>query len=463
MMIRGSIAGFLLALLMQAAAMAQVPGNGFENWDARAEFLPEHWFTLGNVSRSAEAVSGNFALRLENGENDGSFGVITNTPDFNLESGGQPYNEMPLSLRFRAKYNLSTGDAGVVSCLFKYKGNVIAWATVVLEGTSMDTFSRFSVPVDWQLSIQPDTVLFAVTSIDFFENQATSSTGPGYVLLDSMHFISISTPHAPIRNGGFENWTERVTYKPQGWVTTDDFIREELGFSGPFRLVERSTNAAEGSYSVQLRNWQSDDDILPGAMITALSLDRIEEPAFAVSQRWEYLNALYKFRPGTGDSATIVLAMFSNGQLIGGVQKRIESRADNWTALNERILYLGGAVPDSAYLIVSCADLDVPRSAETIMWIDALELSNNVVLSAENTIESHRFSLFPNPVTDRLQLNFPHDFKDARYQISDLSGRICASGALDTSHIQVDELPAGMYLLQVFNFSETHKAKFIKQ
>lgn len=443
---------------------AQVPGNGFERWETRSELLPDQWYTIGNVSRSTEAAAGNYAIRLDNNPLNGTFGAVTNTADPEIQSGGQPYTEMPLSLRFRAKYELSAGDAGVVLCLFKYKGNIIAFANVVLEGSTLDTFARFSVPVDWQLSIQPDTVLIAATSIDLFDNQATAPNGPGFILLDSLHFTSISTPHAAIFNGGFENWKGQIRYVPEGWVTTDDFIREEIGFTPPFQLVERVGGAPQGNYAVRLKNHEADGDILPGAMITATNINRIEEPAFAVSQRWTYLNALYKYQAGTGDSAVIILALFNRGQPIGGVQKRISASAAHWTALNEKIIYFSGAIPDSAYLIVSSADLDNPRSAETVLWMDALELSNAEILHVQEQEINESLRLFPNPAYNVLNLKLESiPLHDSRYQISDLSGRIIQSGHLNSSEIPLTDLLSGMYFLQIHHLYQTYQAKFIKQ
>ena len=201
--------GLLLALLVGFFANAQqnIPNGNFEDWGVHKTDVLDTWVVSGTVNPSNDAYSGSKSIRLENKASAKTRGFITSGPFVGNRLLGVPYDEQPLSIRFRAKYDLALGDQAQMACLFSYKGNTIAYAGLTIEGSSNDTFSYFSVPITWTVSTNPDSVALALSSLNL---ETQEFNGDGYIIFDDLHFATISTRNKAIPNGDFENWTTKT-------------------------------------------------------------------------------------------------------------------------------------------------------------------------------------------------------------------------------------------------------------
>ena len=83
------------------------------------------------------------------------------------------------------------------------------------------------------------------------------------------------------------------------------------------------------------------------------------------------------------------------------------------------------------------------------------DVSNNIMAD---------FRIYPNPVRDRIYLDFPQDFAGAVYEIYNLRGQKVAEGALDEHVIILDHtnMPAGQYVLTVRGNGSLKTMSFIK-
>jgi hypothetical protein len=453
---------YMLFVFLPVFVSAQSFNGSFENWQTDTSKFPQSWLVSGHVFPAESYHEGNAAVKMEN-KSDGSFGFISTTPDVRYFSGGHAYNEMPLSLKFRAKYELSPGDAGVVAVIFKYRGNPIGTATVYVQGSSLDTFAAFSVPVVWQQSILPDSVVLVASSANLLDNEAP--TGEGYMILDDLQFTSINTIHSPPPNAGFELWRDHYRYSPTQWITADQVFAEDAGPGWPYTLVERSENAKTGSSGVLLRNAQfpGSRNATAGFILTGSNTQieqQLEKPAFSVDMRWNFLSGWYQFQRGGNDSAYVHCLMFKQGQIIGLASFNNFEPTTEWRDFNLPITYYSNEEPDSASIFISSSNPERAESADTRLLVDGVRFSEQILSIEESILTDPRVALFPNPCTGIIHLTNVE--LRGSYLITDLQGREVKSGILDSNSLNVTDLSCGSYILTVSNQHYNQRIKFIK-
>ena len=76
--------------------------------------------------------------------------------------------------------------------------------------------------------------------------------------------------------------------------------------------------------------------------------------------------------------------------------------------------------------------------------------------------EASRFTVFPNPVSEIIHLEINGSWN---YEVSDAEGKTVANGIIgkNTSKIQVQSLPTGIYHIVIWNKDERRYARFIKK
>jgi hypothetical protein len=75
-------------------------------------------------------------------------------------------------------------------------------------------------------------------------------------------------------------------------------------------------------------------------------------------------------------------------------------------------------------------------------------------------------SLFPNPASTLLTIDYKAESRNAQYQLLDLTGRVLANGAImngGQTTISVEDLPAGIYLVRIVDNGHFTARKFIRQ
>ena len=89
------------------------------------------------------------------------------------------------------------------------------------------------------------------------------------------------------------------------------------------------------------------------------------------------------------------------------------------------------------------------------------------VLGAENFNINLQLAVYPNPTTNWLQLEVRNtDFSNLSYQLFDLNGKMILNEKItaETSSIQMERLPAAIFLLKVVNNNKEVKTfKIIKK
>ena len=80
-------------------------------------------------------------------------------------------------------------------------------------------------------------------------------------------------------------------------------------------------------------------------------------------------------------------------------------------------------------------------------------------------LSKENFRIYPNPVSDRINIVFPQDLVGAVYEIYNLRGQKVAGGMLDDKTISLvnRNMPAGQYVLSVWKNGSLKKISFIKK
>lgn len=436
----------LLALHVIVVAQGQnIPNGDFENWSTKNEVVIDQWVSSGDVTATTDAYEGSKALKLTNTASTERRGYVATGAFSQNKLQGIPYDEKPLSIRFRAKYDLALGDRAQVAVLFYLKGNAIAFSSTYIEGSSKDTFNYFSVPITWNLSTQPDSVGIVMSSLDL---ETQDFNGDGYIIIDDFHFATISTRNKEVPNGDFEDWSTKSREVLSSWFTTDDFLREILPDGSPVPFVTKSNKGRSGTKAIELQSHQFGTDIIPGMVIVGDHFVDNEEPTFPVSKRWKYLEGYYQYKPVQGDSAFFGAFFFKNGIAIGGTQFAIDKEATSYTYFAKEISFFSSVTPDSAVVFIASANPDNPRGNGSWLLVDDIQFSDQN--SSVFNLDMNKLSVYPNPFNNYLKIDGTDQMLGAEYRLLDLLGKPVKSGVL-TRNLIIDmssELP-GVYVLQI--------------
>ncbi len=438
----------LLALLVVTFAFGQqnIPNGNFEDWGVHQTQVLDNWDVSGNVSSSTDAIKGSKALRLENIASSKTRGFITTGPFIGNKLTGVSYDEQPLSLRFKAKFNLALGDRAQIACLFTLKGNTIAYAGLDIEGTSKDTFAYFSIPITWNLSTNPDTVALVFSSLNLETQQFN---GDGYIIIDDVHFASISTRNKELPNGDFENWTTDSRDDLTGWYTTDDYLIDISGYEFPTPAVVQSNKGRSGTKAVELTTKELNGDLFPGMILVGNSLQGFERASFPIANRWKFFEGYYQYTPVNGDSAFFAAFLYKSGIPIGMAQFVTDKKASSYTYFAEEIEYIvPGLTPDSASIFVASSNPDESRGNGTWLLVDDLKFSDKN--SSVFDLNLNKLTVYPNPFSSTIHLSGIDQMLGAEYSIVNVLGKPIVNGILERNMTinLTDELP-GIYVLHI--------------
>ncbi len=78
-----------------------------------------------------------------------------------------------------------------------------------------------------------------------------------------------------------------------------------------------------------------------------------------------------------------------------------------------------------------------------------------------NTIQ--KLTVYPNPASNLLSLQYAAKSKYINYEVYDLTGRLVLKGNLnDSNTISINSLNAGLYIIKIVDGVEVSTAKFLK-
>lgn len=94
-------------------------------------------------------------------------------------------------------------------------------------------------------------------------------------------------------------------------------------------------------------------------------------------------------------------------------------------------------------------------------------ICKEVVFTSDDTtnaiskINLNAIKIYPNPVQSKIY--FEENFKEQKYYIYNLLGKVIKTGIIKNNEIEVEDLVSGMYLLTIESENSLHQQKFIKE
>ncbi|WP_281336579.1 T9SS type A sorting domain-containing protein [Flavobacterium eburneipallidum] len=90
---------------------------------------------------------------------------------------------------------------------------------------------------------------------------------------------------------------------------------------------------------------------------------------------------------------------------------------------------------------------------------------NNAITLETETLEiaNSKVTVFPNPTTSVLNINFSETVTIDKIVIVDVTGRVVLQEEANKSQINVEKLAAGLYIIEVYSGNEKFTSKFIKE
>ena len=152
-----------------------IPDGGFEQWSTHNIDMPGGWETTGSVTKTTDAHSGTYAIRLETidqGNGPSSSGITSGHFGQFGSFGGQPYSEMSDTLTGFYKYLPSGVDTGVLFVELFAAGNPVGGGGINLLPSP--SYVNFEIP--FSAGSAPDTLLIEAFSSTFpFQPTSTGS------------------------------------------------------------------------------------------------------------------------------------------------------------------------------------------------------------------------------------------------------------------------------------------------
>ncbi|HOE03818.1 MAG TPA: T9SS type A sorting domain-containing protein [Bacteroidales bacterium] len=161
------IIAFSTIISLNARAQQGVANLGFENWSTTilGETLTG-WVSLNASKETSDVFSGSAALKLET--KNSIMGLQPGLATIGIMSGltaipGEPFSDVPGSIRGYTKFNLATGDTALFYIRLTNMGEIIASADTMFAGVQSN-WTQFVLNLNWYSWGIPDSIQIGITS-----------------------------------------------------------------------------------------------------------------------------------------------------------------------------------------------------------------------------------------------------------------------------------------------------------
>lgn len=250
---------------------------------------------------------------------------------------------------------------------------------------------------------------------------------------------------AQIPNPGFENWSMKNGFlEPDGWET-NNIIHSNSPYDTNIFVKRVDSISAEGKFSMYISNETSAFEFGPGNAFTFFRLPSLEDT----------LHIQIQFPPSQQQGRAVLVNLLGYGTGEQFSFQLVDTVIPNFS--DWKLPFSFTTLPDSVKLNIGfgCGCM-LPAKG---VFIDNLYLKSTLSTSL---YDNHQFSIFPNPVEGILKfsanLSFPIDYK-----IINTSGALKQQGVLKNENLNVEELPPGIYFLQIKVEGKMLQSRFVKE
>jgi len=353
----------LLAMCMYAmVSLGQnaIPNGSFENWNSKTFDYPEYYpYTSNsedykdatfNLTKTTSAYSGSYAVKITTVatvNNDVKFGYFLNgnPNDGNPDQwkGGIPCSEKPAGIKGYFKYNVATGDTGLIIVTFRKSGVNIGTYFFPLTGIHTE-YTLFDFNFTPALTVTPDTIL-----LGFASSFAIKETGlPGSELyIDNISLTGVSAQPEKL-NGDFESWKSVSVENIESWYVQNNNSES----------CRKTSDAKDGNYAIELQTYTGDENgtqvARPSMISTGFWNDKLNKWDGGIPYNYviDTLAFNYKYAPADPNGHGQVFLQFKkNGNLYGYSSIDLPASANyKYVEIPFNLYYMGK--PDSVIISV---------------------------------------------------------------------------------------------------------------
>jgi Secretion system C-terminal sorting domain len=255
---------------------------------------------------------------------------------------------------------------------------------------------------------------------------------------------------AQIFNGDFESWNNYGYYEdPTGWFTNNSATSK----FGVLTVLKDDSIPYSGRASADLISKNLPlGGVLPGFIYLGSSLN--PDAGMPFDQRPESFTAWFQYIPRGKDTCIFNVTLTRRNPVTHLRDTVATSTFYNGTAFRYYVNFISPFIynrsenPDTMHIYISSSGLDAPP-AGSIMRVDNLTLNG---LTGIRPVESATgFSVFPNPVNDKLNIFIGRNENGARLSIFDTYGDLVEQMMVEGTMITADisHLAPGIYFFQL--------------
>ena len=461
----------LLFLCLAIAAIEMqsqnaIPNAGFENWTINSIENPMYYpFTSNencykqgnpsNVKKATPAFHGLYALELKTLSNNLAFMMNADSKGGNtsLWTNGMAYTDRPTGIKGRYKYNQALVDSALMFVLLRKNKTTIGTYQYKLGGIKTD-YTVFDFTFTPALTQDPDSLIFALASSDFYKNQSgvTGST----LIIDSVSLKGVSSQPAQF-NGDYELW-DQIVFPP---------MLNDWNLQSKSSGIERSTEAKAGQYALKLTTYQGEENnqtrAQPGYLTSGYwdSNCSCQQGGNPYTLTKDTLAFWYKYAPQGNDWATVSIQFIKNGSQIHGEHKTL-SASQNYQYI-EVPFNLGDA---PSHVIVQAISSDWHNTNTSYIGstliLDNMFFKSSIDYSNLKSIEAYpQLGLWFNENAKTLNVS-PVNVIMECVDIFDISGKKVFSEVKPNTKLNINNLANGIYFVKINAFNKNYNFKVLK-
>ncbi len=378
---------FSVVFILSSSVQAQIPNAGFEDWSFNAMFEnPDGWSTTNlqmffgqmppNCAKSTDAVSNTYSLLLENATNGGGTipGLATNgILGAGQILGGQPINYKPDSISGFMKYDIMTGDTGVLLVVTKHGGIMNSFIYIPILGTD-STWHSFSYDIAYSDTITPDSVIVAFTSGSF------NASMPGsWIQYDAVRFTNDGPGGTNLFNSDWEMWSPVGFDDPDYWHSLN-YISSPMGFDNCMQTPDAHSGSSAALLETVVLNLGGTDTL--SFLLNGYLGDQGPAGGFPYDSMPTHFKGFYKYNPVANDLAVaaVVFSIYdalNDTTYILQIASGYLDPTNSYTQFDIPIDWTGiPFAPDTANIIFSSSDAFTDEFVPgSLLWIDDLEFT----------------------------------------------------------------------------------------
>lgn len=267
-------------------------------------------------------------------------------------------------------------------------------------------------------------------------------------------------------NPNFETWapTTLSTNNPDGWETYNlGAFPVFLGGPGPEGTTQETGNPREGAISVRMETKAGHsialgNDTLGGSLSLGGDIFSSFIGGIPYTGRPESVDFSVMTSFPLTDTATFYVELKKNGVRVASAGVNIFQTIPTWFDANSPFVYFSADVPDTLMILATSSKATLFTNSATpvpgsVFWLD--DIVFNFPVGVKQAIFSERILAYPNPASTSIRFDL-NNKQASSIKVTDITGKVVRTINITSNLVDVDvnDLPAGLYVYQVYNNNE---------